>query len=178
MKQHGSNSCLVVMQDRHEEAKVVLRRLHDDNKDHTFWEKEYTVLVAQLQFERDETVGVSFWHMFTNKKELKRAALAVAALTSCQTTGAQTIQVFQVTGFSFTISKLQLTCLTVRHIRQPWLRHGQNPSLRLYFPDSADSWWRHKPSRYRLDRSQIPLHHRPHLAFRYPGRVYSMSSTV
>ncbi|KIY01859.1 uncharacterized protein Z520_01997 [Fonsecaea multimorphosa CBS 102226] len=85
----------LVMHGRYEEAKSVLRRLHDDNEDHSFWEKEYTVLVAQLDFEKEETAGVTFWHMFTNKKELKRAGLAVAALTSCQTTGAQTIQVFQ-----------------------------------------------------------------------------------
>ena len=84
------------MHGRHEEARNVLKRLHDDNKDHTFWEKEYLVIVAQLELERQETAGVQWWHMFTNKSELHRAMLSVVSLTSTQTNGAQTIQVFQV----------------------------------------------------------------------------------
>lgn len=89
----------VVMHGRHEEARTVLKRLHDDNEDHTFWEKEYIVLVAQLDMERRETEGVRWWHMFTNRRELHRAMLSVVALTSTQTNGAQTIQVFQVRGW-------------------------------------------------------------------------------
>jgi hypothetical protein len=95
---------LVVMRGRHEEARVVLKRLHDDNEDHAFWEKEYIVLVAQLEMERRETEGVHWWHMFTNRRELHRAMLSVVALTSTQTNGAQTIQVFQVRQPSFRLS--------------------------------------------------------------------------
>lgn len=34
--------------------------------------------------------------MFSNRKELRRLAIAVAAMASVQTNGAQTIQVYQV----------------------------------------------------------------------------------
>ncbi|OQV04932.1 hypothetical protein CLAIMM_09745 [Cladophialophora immunda] len=84
----------LVMRGRNEEARNVLKRLHDDRGDH-FWEKEYTQLVSQLEIERQETEGASFFHIFTNRKELFRASLAIVVLTACQTCGAQTILVFQ-----------------------------------------------------------------------------------
>ncbi|KIW97592.1 uncharacterized protein Z519_01176 [Cladophialophora bantiana CBS 173.52] len=52
-------------------------------------------MVAQLEHERRQTAGVNIFHMFTNWRELYRALLAVAGLTSLQTNGAQTIFIFQ-----------------------------------------------------------------------------------
>jgi MFS family permease len=86
----------VISKDRHAEAQVILKRLHDDHHDHTFWEKEYIQISAQLEVERKEKETASWNHMVTNKQELKRLAIAVAALTSVQTNGAQTIQIYQV----------------------------------------------------------------------------------
>lgn len=100
------------MRGRNEEARNVLKRLHDDRGDH-FWEKEYTQLVSQLEIERQETEGASFFHIFTNRKELFRASLAIVVLTACQTCGAQTILVFQVRRISaaFSVSCSLLTPL-------------------------------------------------------------------
>ncbi|EXJ67376.1 uncharacterized protein A1O5_09389 [Cladophialophora psammophila CBS 110553] len=85
----------LAMKGRHEEARKVLRRLHDDHANPLFWEREYAQMVAQLEHERRETAGVNSFHMFTNWRELHRALLAVVGLTSLQTNGAQTIFIFQ-----------------------------------------------------------------------------------
>jgi hypothetical protein len=84
------------MKGRHEEARVILQRLHDDHDDTLFWEKEYLQISAQLAAEAEETAGHSWLHIFTNPRELRRVAVAVAAMTSVQTNGAQTIQIYQV----------------------------------------------------------------------------------
>lgn len=75
---------------------MILERLNDDNADATFWEKEYVQISAQLAIEKKELEASSWSHMFTDLKELRRVALASAAVVSVQTNGAQTIQVFQV----------------------------------------------------------------------------------
>lgn len=84
------------MKGRHEEAKTVLRRLHDDHKDSTFWEKEYLQIEAQLEVERAEKEGRSVYHILTNASERRRMLMAVLVIVSCQTLGAQTIQQYQV----------------------------------------------------------------------------------
>lgn len=86
----------MISKDRHAEAQAVLRRLHDDHHDPTFWEKEYIQISAQLAAEREEKEHSSWTHIVTNPKELRRVAIAVAVLTCVQTNGAQTIQIYQV----------------------------------------------------------------------------------
>jgi len=86
----------VVMKGRNEEAKAVLQRLHDDNRDHLFWEQEYLQISAQVQLEMEEKKQASWTHLWSNKSELKRTFLAICAMTSTQTSGATTVQVFQV----------------------------------------------------------------------------------
>lgn len=78
------------------EAQAVLRRLHDDHSDPMFWEKEYLQIAAQLAVEKAEKETSKWSHMITNRSELRRLAVAVAAMTSVQTNGAQTIQIYQV----------------------------------------------------------------------------------
>ncbi|KAL1858202.1 hypothetical protein VTK73DRAFT_7913 [Phialemonium thermophilum] len=85
----------LISKNRHDEAKAILQRLHDDHQDPTFWEKEYLQISAQLAVERKELETSSWSHMLTNFNELRRVLVAVAALTSVQTNGAQTIQVYQ-----------------------------------------------------------------------------------
>ncbi|OAL27052.1 hypothetical protein AYO20_09860 [Fonsecaea nubica] len=85
----------VISRDRHAEAQAVLKRLHDDHEDPLFWEKEYLQISAQLAEEAREKATSSWVHILTNKKELKRTLVAIAALTCLQTNGAQTIQVYQ-----------------------------------------------------------------------------------
>ncbi|KIM93335.1 hypothetical protein OIDMADRAFT_35829 [Oidiodendron maius Zn] len=85
----------LIMKGRHEEARIVLQRLHDDHNDHMFWEKEYLQISAQLAAEAEETADHLWTHIFTNMRELRRVAAAVAAMTSTQTNGAQTIQIYQ-----------------------------------------------------------------------------------
>lgn len=92
----GSHELVVISKDRHAEARETLRRLNDDHEDPTFWEKEYIQISAQLAIEKKEVESSSWIHMLTNRKELHRVAVAVAALVSVQTIGAQVIQVFQV----------------------------------------------------------------------------------
>jgi hypothetical protein len=84
------------MKERLEEARIVLQRLHDDHDDSTFWEKEYLQISAQLAAKAEETAGHLWTYIFTNIRELRRVAVAVAAMTSTQTNGAQTIQIYQV----------------------------------------------------------------------------------
>jgi hypothetical protein len=72
-----------------------LKRLHDDHSDPLFWEKEYLQISAQLAIEAQEKATQSWTHLLTEKSELKRVLIAVAALTSLQTNGAQTIQAYQ-----------------------------------------------------------------------------------
>ncbi|OAL23772.1 hypothetical protein AYO22_06091 [Fonsecaea multimorphosa] len=85
----------LIMKGRNEEAKVVLQRLHDDNSDHMFWEREYLQISAQLALEMEEYRKEPWFHLLTNKSELKRTFLAICAMTSTQTSGATTVQVFQ-----------------------------------------------------------------------------------
>lgn len=86
----------MISRNRHTEAQIVLKRLHDDHKDHLFWEKEYLQISAQLAVEAEEKAAHSWTHLLTNKSELRRILIAVVALTSLQTNGAQTIQAYQV----------------------------------------------------------------------------------
>lgn len=83
------------MKNRDEEAKAVLQRLHDD-KDGSFWEQEYFQISAQVHREMEEKQQASWTHLITNKSERKRILLAICAMTSTQTSGATTVQVFQV----------------------------------------------------------------------------------
>ncbi|KAF2802682.1 general substrate transporter [Mytilinidion resinicola] len=85
----------LITKDRHAEAQVILKRLHDSHEDSTFWEKEYIQISAQLEVEAKEKETASWTHMLTNWSELRRLLVAIAALTSVQTNGAQTIQVYQ-----------------------------------------------------------------------------------
>jgi hypothetical protein len=84
------------MKGRHEEAKTVLRRLHDDHKESTFWEKEFLQIEAQLEAERAEKEGSAWYHILINPSERRRMLTAVLVIVSCQTIGAQTIQQYQV----------------------------------------------------------------------------------
>lgn len=90
-----ANRSSVISKGRHSEAQAILKRLHDDHSDSNFWEKEYLQISAQLAVEQREKETSSWSHMFTDGKELRRLAVAVAALTSVQTNGAQIIQVYQ-----------------------------------------------------------------------------------
>ncbi|KAI8932244.1 hypothetical protein NX059_011123 [Plenodomus lindquistii] len=85
----------LIMKGRHDEAKAVLQRLHDDHDDPTFWEKEFLQISAQLDLERREKVQRKWHQMFTNASERKRLLVTVVAQVSCQTIGAQTIQQYQ-----------------------------------------------------------------------------------
>ncbi|KAK9382099.1 general substrate transporter [Kockiozyma suomiensis] len=85
----------LISKDRQLEAQAVLRRLHDDHSDPMFWEKEYLQIAAQLAVEKAEKETSKWSHMITNRSELRRLAVAVAAMTSVQTNGAQTIQIYQ-----------------------------------------------------------------------------------
>lgn len=87
---------VVISRNRHTEAQVVLKRLHDDHGDPLFWEKEYLQISAQLAEEAREKSVYPWTHMFTDKSELRRILIAIGALTCLQTNGAQTIQVYQV----------------------------------------------------------------------------------
>lgn len=87
---------VVIMKGRDEEAKVVLQRLHDDHVDSSFWEKEYVQIHAQLAQDRAEAQGSSWLEMFSNPIQRKRTAVSVMTMVMTQTTGAQTIQVYQV----------------------------------------------------------------------------------
>ncbi|EXJ84062.1 hypothetical protein A1O3_04729 [Capronia epimyces CBS 606.96] len=60
-----------------------------------FWEKEYLQISAQLAEEARERASQSQLQILTDKKQLRRILVAVAALTCLQTNGAQTIQVYQ-----------------------------------------------------------------------------------
>jgi hypothetical protein len=93
-----ANALSVISKNRHDEAKAILQRLHDDHDDPTFWEKEYLQISAQLAVEREELATSSWSHILTERKELRRVLVAVAALTSVQTNGAQTIQIYQVSS--------------------------------------------------------------------------------
>jgi hypothetical protein len=84
------------MRGRDEEAKTVLKRLHDDHVDPSFWEKEYVQIHSQLAQDKIEMEGSSWLEMFSNPVQRKRTLVAVMTMTMVQTTGAQTIQVFQV----------------------------------------------------------------------------------
>ncbi|KAK7203047.1 general substrate transporter [Myxozyma melibiosi] len=98
----------LISKDRQLEAQEVLKRLHDDHEDPMFWEKEYLQISAQLAVERIEKENAKWSHMFTNRSELRRLALAVAAMTSVQTNGAQTIQIYQTVlyaGLGYTTRK-------------------------------------------------------------------------
>jgi MFS family permease len=53
---------------------------------------------AQLALEVEEKAGQSWTHLLTERTELRRILIAVAALTSLQTNGAQTIQAYQVSS--------------------------------------------------------------------------------
>lgn len=86
----------MISKDRQLEAQEVLKRLHDDHSDPVFWEKEYLQISAQLAVEKVEKETSKWNHMFTNRSELRRVAVAIASLTSVQTNGAQTIQIYQV----------------------------------------------------------------------------------
>lgn len=57
---------------------------------------------AQLAVEQKEKEASDWFHVLTNMKELRRLLVAVAALTSVQTNGAQTIQVYQVMRIQMT----------------------------------------------------------------------------
>lgn len=87
---------LVISKGRHEEARVVLQRLHDDHEDSLFWEKEYLQISAQAAAEAEEKVTASWSHLLTNRSELHRVIIAIVALACVQTNGAQTIQAYQV----------------------------------------------------------------------------------
>ena len=84
------------MRGRDEEAKVVLKRLHDDHEDPSFWEKEYVQIHHQLAQDKAELEGSSWLEMFSNPIQRKRTLVSVMTMVMVQTTGAQTIQVFQV----------------------------------------------------------------------------------
>jgi hypothetical protein len=86
----------VISKDRHEEARVILARLHDDNKDSLFWEKEYLQIAAQAAAEAEEKKTSKWTHLFTNPSERRRVLIAIVAMTCVQTNGAQTIQAYQV----------------------------------------------------------------------------------
>jgi hypothetical protein len=86
----------VISKDRHEEAKVILARLHDNHEDPQFWEKEYLQISAQAAVEAQEMKTSKWTHLFTNASERKRVLIAVVAMTCVQTNGAQTIQAYQV----------------------------------------------------------------------------------
>jgi len=100
------DTSLVISKGRHEEARVVLQRLHDDHDDTLFWEKEYLQISAQAAAEAEEKKTASWTHMLSNKSELHRVVIAVIALTCVQTNGAQTIQAYQVRCFKFDLSIL------------------------------------------------------------------------
>lgn len=89
----------MISRNRHEEARAVLQRLHDDHKDPMFWEREYLQISAQLAVEAEEKAAHKWSHLFTDRSELRRITIAVIALTSLQTNGAQTIQAYQVSIF-------------------------------------------------------------------------------
>ncbi|KAH8901189.1 general substrate transporter [Thozetella sp. PMI_491] len=102
----------LISKNRHDEAKAVLQRLHDDHHDPTFWEKEYLQIAAQLAIEEKEKEEAKNWlSIFTTWRDLRRILIAVAALTSVQTNGAQTIQVYQTvlyTGLGFSTKRTLL----------------------------------------------------------------------
>lgn len=85
----------MISRDRHEEAQIVLKRLRDSHEDPLLWQKEYLQISAQLAVEAEEKKAHSWSHLITDKSERKRVLIAIAALTSLQTNGAQTIQVYQ-----------------------------------------------------------------------------------
>lgn len=86
----------MISKERHEEARVILQRLHDDHEDTLFWEKEYLQIAAQAAAEAEEKKTSKWTHIVTNKKELHRILIAIVAMTCVQTNGAQTIQAYQV----------------------------------------------------------------------------------
>jgi len=83
------------MKGRYDEAKVVLQRLHDDHPDPLFWEKEYIQVQRQEEQDRLEKSGVTWLEMFSTPSQRKRTLVSVMTMVMVQTTGAQTIQVFQ-----------------------------------------------------------------------------------
>ena len=74
--------------------------MNDDNEDPLFWEKEYVQISAQLAVEAEEKKAHSWSHLLTDKSERKRVLIAIAALTSLQTNGAQTIQLYQASSLA------------------------------------------------------------------------------
>ncbi|KAH7075032.1 general substrate transporter [Paraphoma chrysanthemicola] len=85
----------LMMKKRNDEAKVVLQRLHSDHQDPLFWEKEYYQIRSQLNQDETEQSHRKWHQMFTDKKERKRLLIAVLAIVSGQSIGAQTIQQYQ-----------------------------------------------------------------------------------
>jgi hypothetical protein len=92
------------MKGRDEEAKVVLKRLHDDHHDPSFWEKEYLQIRSQLKRDQEEAHGASWLEMFSNPIQRKRTLVSVMTMIMTQTTGAQTIQVYQVCHFGISLN--------------------------------------------------------------------------
>jgi hypothetical protein len=86
------------MKGRHEEAQAVLKRLHDDHQDPLFWEKEYIQVQRQEEQDRLEKKGATWLEMFSTPSLRKRTLISAMTMVMVQTTGAQTIQVFQVSS--------------------------------------------------------------------------------
>jgi Sugar (and other) transporter len=113
------------MKGRDEEAKVVLQRLHDDHSDSFFWEKEYVQIHAQLQKDREELQGASWLEMFSNPVQRKRTLVSVMTMVMVQTTGAQTIQVFQVRAFLFSVNEILIFSRVFFMVSLATLRAGR-----------------------------------------------------
>jgi hypothetical protein len=77
----------LVMQDRIEEAKVVLNRLHSnpDDPDNEYAAAEFYQIQKQLLIDR--TLGHSWWHIMKKPSYRKRAMMAMATTGFIQSSG-------------------------------------------------------------------------------------------
>jgi hypothetical protein len=144
-KRDGAKLFAVLSKGRHEEARVILQRLHDDHEDPLFWEKEYIQIAAQCAREIEEKARSSWAHMLTNKRELRRVVTAIIALTSVQTNGAQTIQAYQV-NLSLSMLSQLLTLDKVNSIRRSRIFPTKHSLNGRCFSD-LPRHWRHCQSR-------------------------------
>jgi MFS family permease len=75
----------LIMKGRHEEAKIILEKLHSDknNPDNDYARAEFYQIQKQIYI--DNTLGSSWYHMFKKPSYRKRAFLAMAttSIISC-----------------------------------------------------------------------------------------------
>ena len=60
----------LALRGRYDEFLEVLKKIHDNQEDHTFYEKEFHQIRAQIQKEKEEKVGII--SIFTKKSYARR----------------------------------------------------------------------------------------------------------